>query len=79
MKKYILILIMLLLATTITFGESSRSAEETVYVVMSSSSYAYHRTRSCSAVKKATHTVKEVTLSEALRMNRRPCKLCYKD
>ena len=49
-----------------------------VIVVMSSNAYAYHKTRNCSAVKKATHKVKEVTLEEAKEMGRKPCKICYK-
>lgn len=48
-----------------------------VFVVMSNNAYAYHKTRNCSAVKKATHKVKEVTLEEAKEMGRRPCKICY--
>lgn len=48
-----------------------------VYVVMSTNAYAYHKTRSCKAVQKATHKVKEVTLEEAQKMGRKSCKMCY--
>lgn len=78
-KHFFIVLISLLLsgistAETLPFvGEQSK-----VIVVMSTGSYAYHKTRDCSAVRRATHPVKEVTLEEAKRMGRKPCRTCYK-
>ena len=61
-------------------GTSSYAQEqEKVVVVISENAYAYHKTKECSAVKKATHEVKVITLEEAVeKMGRRPCKMCYK-
>jgi hypothetical protein len=79
MKQVLIYLtISLLLASFTATNAEYNSVEQTkVYVVMSSSSYAYHKTKNCSAVKKATHEVKEVTLEEAQKMGRKPCKICY--
>ena len=77
--------VLALFATLCLYGYSSefvhlyKSGEQTkVYVVMSTNAYAYHKTRSCKAVQKATHKVKEVTIDEARSMGREPCKMCYK-
>ena len=50
-----------------------------VYIVMSSTAYAYHRTRSCRGLKSATHTIKEVSLDDAInKYKRKPCGYCCK-
>ena len=81
MTKRILILVASILLTSFSSaGDVHNCAEEQpkVYVVMSNNAYAYHKSRSCKAVKKATHKVKEVTLEEAQKMGRKPCGMCYK-
>ena len=80
-KHFLLILISLFLsgfisAETHLFVDANEQTK--VIVVMSGNAYAYHKTRDCTAVKKATHKVKEVTLEEAKEMGRRPCKICFK-
>ena len=80
-KHFLLILIALFLSgfTSAETQPCNYADEQTkVIVVMSNNAYAYHKTRDCSAVKKATHKVKEVTLEEAKEMGRKPCKICYK-
>ena len=80
-KHFLLILIALFLSgfTSAETHTCNYADEQTkVIVVMSTNAYAYHKTRNCSAVKKATHKVKEVTLEEAKEMGRKPCKICYK-
>ncbi len=79
MKHIYLILIAFILSGFSPVGIGFNSNQQTkVIVVMSSNAYAYHKTKNCTAVKKATHKVKEVTLEEAKEMGRRPCKICYK-
>ena len=79
MKHIYLILIAFILSGFSPVGIGFDSDQQTkVIVVMSNNAYAYHKTRNCTAVKKATHKVKEVTLEEAKQMGRKPCKMCYK-
>ena len=81
MKHFLIILIALFLSgftSTETHLCVNANEQTKVIVVMSNNAYAFHKTRNCSAVKKATHTVKEVTLEEAKEMGRKPCKICYK-
>ena len=79
MKHIYLILIAFILSGFSPVGIDFSSDQQTkVIVVMSNNAYAYHKTRNCTAVKKATHRVKEVTLEEAKEMGRKPCKICYK-
>lgn len=82
MTKHFLIILISLFLSGLTSAETSlccvTNDQTKVIVVMSSNAYAYHKTRNCSAVKKATHKVKEVTLEEAKEMGRKPCKICYK-
>ncbi len=81
MKKFILCIVTLLFCFTINAGESSYYGNHPdVYVVMSNTAYAYHRTTNCSAVRKATHPARQVSYDEATqKMRRKPCKLCYGD
>ena len=79
MKKFLILLLALTIPSFIS-GELMSASEQqaTVYVVVSPSAFAYHRTVYCSAVKRATHPVKEVTLTKAREMGRTPCRICYK-
>ena len=80
-KRFLIILIALFLTgfTSVEIPLSVGTDDQTkVIVVMSPNAYAYHKTRNCTAVKKATHTVKQVTLDKAIEMGRKPCKICYK-
>lgn len=80
-KRFLLILISLFLSglsSAETHPCVDANEQTKVIVVMSGNAYAYHKTRNCSAVKKATHKVKEVTLEEAKEMGRKPCKICYR-
>ena len=82
MTKRILILFATIFLTCYSSVSSVNNLAEDqpkVYVVMSNNAYAYHKSRSCKAVKKATHKVKEVTLNEAKKMGRKPCGMCYKN
>jgi uncharacterized protein YgiM (DUF1202 family) len=50
--------------------------EAKVLICVSKSAYAYHKAY-CSGLKRCTHTVKELTKSEAQSIGRSPCKICY--
>ena len=64
-------------AMSLNAGEAVALQQQKVYVVMSNTAYAYHSNRNCKGLKKATHTIKEITLEEAREMGRKPCKICY--
>lgn len=48
-----------------------------VYLCMSQSSYAYHKTNKCGFYNQCKASRKEVTLQEAKDMGRKACKGCY--
>ena len=74
----LLAFVFLLLAPTVSLnaGESITREQTKVYVVMSNTAHAYHLNKYCKGLKNATHPIKQVTLEEAQKMGRRPCKLC---
>lgn len=54
-------------------------AESEVYICVSSGAKVYHSRENCHGLKACTHTIKKVTLKEAINdYNRRACKVCYK-
>ena len=75
MKKLLLTIVTALLCSVFSTdaGEPAK-----VYVVMSQTAHAYHCTRNCDGLRRATHPIREVSLDEAVsKLKRRPCKLCY--
>jgi hypothetical protein len=56
---------------------SDSNTTETVYVCNSETSYAYHKSSNCRGLSNCTHEVIKVTVTEAKRKNKRPCKICY--
>jgi hypothetical protein len=75
MRKIIIGLFFILASVYATSSESIPS-EEKVLICVSPNSYAYH-SHYCQGLKRYTHEVKEVTIDEAKRMGRKPCKYCY--
>lgn len=53
-----------------------KQAEEYVYVCESPTAYAYHKTKECRGLRKCTHAIKKVTVSDAKRDGRNACKVC---
>ena len=62
-----------------TYNVSSNTSEN-VYISKGNSAYAYHKKKSCRALKRCNEEghVISVTLTKAKEMGRRPCKICYK-
>ena len=53
-------------------------AGSNVYICDSKSAKAYHSSKTCSGIKKCTHTILEVTLKDAKeKYERVACKICY--
>lgn len=51
------------------------TSSSTVYICESKTAYRYHFSKSCSGLKKCTHTIKQVTKEEASRLGYTACKL----
>ena len=55
------------------------TADETyVYICTGGSSKRYHKTDSCKGLDNCQASVKKVTLAYAEKIERTPCKICYK-
>ena len=52
-------------------------APREVYVVASTSSKSYHRTKKCTTLKNARHRIKKMTEEEAVKEGKKPCKRCW--
>lgn len=57
---------------------SSPAGDGEVYIVGSTTSKSYHKTKKCISLKNATHKLKKITEEEAIRQGRKPCKKCFK-
>lgn len=53
------------------------STETSVYICTGPKSQCYHSNSSCRGLRSCSGTIKKVTVKEAEKMNRRPCKICY--
>lgn len=81
-KKLILIgaTVAMLALSSFTIYESVKSQDNQgsmVYVCTGSKSKRYHKTNECKGLSKCSGSIKKVTIEEAKRMNRTPCKICY--
>lgn len=68
-------------ATLLGHAESrpveTAGAEAKVYVCLGPSSKRYHKTSKCRGLKSCSKSIKEVTVSEAEKMGRTRCGICY--
>ncbi len=80
MKKFIITLILGLSCCFISnTAEVGGDAESTmVYICTGSSSARYHSHKSCRGLSNCGGSIKEISLEEAQRMGRTPCRICYR-
>lgn len=64
-------------AVSLNAGETEAREQQKVYVVLSTTAHVYHSKKDCRGLQNATHRIKQVTVEEAKKMGRRPCKICY--
>lgn len=76
-RLFVFALLFLAPSLSLNAGESQALAQNKVYVVMSNTAHVYHSNRDCKGLQNATHKIKQVTVEEAKKMGRRPCKICY--
>lgn len=55
---------------------SSFNLSRTVYVCYSTTSVAYHGIDNCRGLNSCSHTIKSMSVSEAIELGKRPCKVC---
>ena len=75
MKNLIILLMLLLFGTLQT---TDNQASKTVYICTGGKSVCYHSTPNCKGLRNCSREIKEITLEDAQKMNRRPCKMCCK-
>jgi hypothetical protein len=81
MKKFKLITLLLLLPLLSggsVSGVAVTQQETKVIICTGEYSKVYHKTGRCKGLKNCKAEIKTVTLEQAQKLNRRPCKMCYK-
>lgn len=84
MKKIIVLLAVAIMCGGITACSNANTKEVTkeseenvVYICTGGSSTRYHATKSCRGLCNCGGTIREVTIEQAEKMGRTPCKICY--
>ena len=67
------LLIVFFLSIVLGFAGDSTN----VYICTGPKSECYHKTSSCKGLNRCTGDIRRITLEEAVKMGRRPCKICY--
>lgn len=66
-----------LLLCVLVLSIQSCSTHKTVYICTGPSAYAYHEDSDCPLmVTHCTRSIKEVSVSKAIKMKREPCRKC---
>jgi hypothetical protein len=84
MRKIIVLLSLFALTLSVNANTSHHYKHHTekhqtyVYICNSSRAYAYHSDINCSGLNHCTHGISKVTLEEAQKMGRVPCRRCYR-
>ena len=69
----------LLLSLTLSVFAISTSCkiEETVYICTGPKAEVYHARKNCRGLNKCSGSIKTISLSKAVQMGRRACKICW--
>jgi hypothetical protein len=60
-------------------SDSQEPEGEGVYVVSSTTSKSYHKTKDCTSLRNARHPIIKVEKEEAIKQGKTPCKKCYEE
>lgn len=66
-----------ILSLAILLFTSFKSVVLKVYVCDSSTSVAYHDTKTCRGLNKCSHEIIYITKTDAIAKGKRACKICY--
>lgn len=82
MKKLLFPLFLILLLSCHTDNKSNTSnvsnTSNMVYICTGRYARAYHKTTDCRGIRACKAGIRTVTLEEAQKMGRTPCRYCYK-
>ncbi len=56
---------------------SSAQAPAKVYICTGQYATSYHKTSDCKGLGNCKADIKSITMQEAQRLNRKPCRICY--
>lgn len=77
MKKLLLLLACVALSTTTPASTSAiERIPSEVYICTGKSAKVYHYDRNCKGLCNCKSSIKKVAIEDAVKMNRRPCKIC---
>jgi hypothetical protein len=67
----------LFIALSFIFLSFMQSSNEKVYVCDSKTSKVYHCKKDCKELQKCTDEIIYITIDNAEKMGKKPCKICY--
>ena len=84
MKKIIVLLAVATLCGGFTACSNAKAKETTteneakvVYICTGGSATRYHATKNCKGLSNCGGAIREVTIEQAEKMGRTPCRICY--
>lgn len=66
-----------LVLSSFTSRDNNVQAQETVYICTGENSTKYHKSKDCSGLRNCKGSIKQISLEQAKKMGRTPCKKCY--
>ena len=78
MKRAIFTLSLIVSIFLFSTSQTQPKPEATyVYICTGGSSVCYHKTKDCKGLTNCKSEIKKITKTEAEKLKRRPCKVCY--
>lgn len=77
MKHTLLILATIMCCSFSTSVQQAPQASAKVYICTGPQSKRYHKTPHCKGLQSCSKQIKEVTVEQARKLGRTPCKWCY--
>jgi hypothetical protein len=78
MKRTLTMLMLLAMTLSPMAGERTATTATYVYICTGGSSKRYHATSGCKGLSNCSGEIKKVTVNDAKKMGRTPCKMCFK-
>lgn len=78
MNKVLVTIGLLVGSISMAMGVQAGADTPKVYICQGSKSACYHVRPDCSGLRRCSTELKTITLDEAKKMGRRPCKVCCK-
>lgn len=78
MKHLATLFAMLMLCSWSPCPSMDGRGDPSVYICTGSGAYSYHNNRNCRGLNNCGGSIKQVTVSYAQSIGRKPCRICYK-